>query len=338
MTNGVERRFDDIDDLLGKYLAGEASPPERADVEHWLAADEANRSHYEQLRTIFDQAGKVKTLQSFDAEAAWLKVKQKMQDGGRAKVLPFSKPLWSALRIAAGAVILIGVGYFAYQAGRHAPLETMVLTSDIEVLQDTLPDGSLAVLNKRSAINYEYNPKDKKRKVKLEGEAYFDVTHQEEKPFIIQTDEVIIEDIGTTFNVMAFPDSPTIEVYVETGEVAFYTLENPGLNLKAGELGVYHRTSKSFARILKPDTNLLSYKTGVFNFHGTDLGTIVSDLNEVYETKLRLANPVIANCRLNVTFKHENIEAIAEIIAETLNLRLTKGEKEIVLDGTGCGD
>lgn len=327
---------DHIEDLIGKYLAGEASFSEREEVERWVNESEQNRNYFDQLKVIFEKASKVKEWQQFDADVAWLKLKAKLHQ--EARVVPLHKRIWPTLRIAAGILFVLGVGYIAFRVGRTVPIETMAVASDSTVVHDTLPDGSLAVLNKRSSIQYEYNPKEKKRKIKLEGEAFFEVKHQEEKPFIIETDEVIIEDIGTTFNVLAFPESPTIEVFVETGEVAFYTLENPGLNLKAGETGVYHRQSKSFARILKSDTNLLAYKTGVFNFHNTDLLTIVNDLNEVYQKKLRLANNVIGNCRLNVTFKNEKIEDIAAIIAETLNLTMTSDENEIVLDGKGCSD
>jgi hypothetical protein len=62
---------------------------------------------------------------------------------------------------------------------------------------------------------------------------------------------------------------------------------------------------------------------------------VVESLNEVYETKIQLRGN-LKSCRLNVTFKNEPIESIAEIIAETLNLKITFSEKEILLEGSGC--
>jgi ferric-dicitrate binding protein FerR (iron transport regulator) len=333
----VERHFDHMDDLIGKVLAGEATDAEVKAFEVWISSNTENREYYQQMKTIFEKAATVKEWLHFDADAAWNNLKGKLKKK-ESKTIPLKPTFWKPLRIAAGVLVVLGAGYVAFQWSKKVPVETIAVAAETAVVRDTLPDGSLAVLNKNSSLTYEYNTKDNKRKVKLQGEAFFEVQHQEEKPFVIETDEVIIEDIGTTFNVMAFPESPTIEVYVETGEVAFYTTENPGLNLKAGETGVYHRQSKSFARLLKTDTNLLAYKTGVFNFHNTDLTTIVHDLNEVYETKLRLANDEMGSCRLNVSFKNEKMEAIAEIIAETLNLAMTINDKEIVLDGTGCGN
>ncbi|GAB1445025.1 MAG: FecR domain-containing protein [Cyclobacteriaceae bacterium] len=331
----MKETFDHIDDLIGKCLSGEASAVERTQVEEWIAISDSNKAHYDHFKLIFDKAKSVNEIQSFDVDAAWLKVKSKMHQPARKQVA-FS-PYFKVLKVAAVLLVAIGLGWITYQQ-LNTPDQTITLTSQTEIVRDTLPDGSRTVLNKSSTIKYAYNKRKGQRKVELEGEAFFEVKHAEAEPFIIRTGDVIIEDIGTTFNVLAFPESPTIEVYVESGEVAFYTLNNAGLNLVAGETGVYHKQSKSFARIQTVNANQLAYKTGVFSFRNADLETIVGDLNAVYDTKIRLGNDAIKTCLLNVTFRNERIEDIVEIIAETLKLTLTKEGEVYILNGTGCGD
>jgi len=331
----LKEEYNHIDDLIGKYLSGEASEQERAQVEEWAAISEANKNQFNQFKLIFERARLVKDTQVFDTDKAWLRVKSRMAQP-KAKSIQFPQ-YWNVLRIAAVLIVTAGVSYFAYQ-WMNVPDQVIAIVAQKEIVRDTLPDGSLAVLNKSSSLKYAYNTRSNQRKVQLEGEAFFDVKHQEDKPFIIETDEVIIEDIGTTFNVSAFPDSPTIEVYVETGEVAFYTLKDTGLNLVAGETGVYHKANKSFARLLKIDTNRLAYKTGIFSFRNADLETIVNDLNSVYEAQIRLSNDVIKSCRLNVAFKNERLEDIVDIIAETLGLTITREGEDYVLSGNGCGN
>lgn len=331
MTDG----FDHIDDLIGKYLSGEATTAERLQVEQWTAQSEANTKYFLHLQEIFQKSARARHLQKFDVDAAWRKVHSKMErPRGRSVTMT---PYWSALRVAALLLLTVGAGYFVYQ-WLSQPIETLAIDSKNEIVRDTLPDGSLAVLNKNSTIQYAYHPGNKKRTVVLEGEAFFEVKHEEEKPFVIEAGDVIIEDIGTTFNVTAFPERETVEVYVETGEVAFYTLKDAGLNLGAGETGIYNKKTQSFARLLKMDTNRLAYKTGIFAFHNADLQTIVDDLNSVYSTKVRLANDQIKSCRLNVSFRNEKIEDIVAIIAETLSLTVTKEGDEYVLDGISCTD
>jgi transmembrane sensor len=333
----VENRFDHIDELIGKYLAGEASASERTEVDNWASMSVANKQYIEQMKTVFNKAASIREWQQFDADAAWNKMKSRMQPSAKTVAMKPQRNAAIYWRVAASLLFILSVGYGMY-AWLQKPTDMLAITSDKQSVQDTLPDGSMAFLNKGSAIDYHYDPAKKKRSVKLTGEVYFDVKHEETKPFIIETNDVIIEDIGTTFNVKAYPESPTIEVFVETGEVAFYTKENPGLRLLEGETGIYHKQSKSFARIAQSDTNVLSYKTRVFNFYNVDLGTVVESLNEIYEVKIKLANKKLESCRLNVSFKGEPIEVIADIIAETLQLTITKTENEFILDGSGCGE
>lgn len=330
----MEETFNHIDDLIGKYLAGEASAEERAEVDAWRKRQAENESYFHHLQLIFDRAGKIKTTQRFDADKAWNKVKDQLPGKGKQVFV-----LWrtNVLRAAAVLAFGIGLGYFVYQEMNPAAAPVVIAASNA-VLTDTLPDGSLAVLNKKSTLTYEHNKRTGERRVALEGEAFFEVKHAAEEPFIIASGEVIIEDIGTTFNVRAFPDSPTVEVIVETGEVAFYTLTDKGLNLTAGETGVYDRQTKSFARLQSMDTNRLAYKTGIFSFRNADLGSIVDDLNAVYDKQIILASDKIRSCQLNVTFRNERIEDIVEIIAETLQLTISREGENYVLSGEGCAD
>lgn len=333
----MESTFDHIDELIGKHLAGEATREEQAVVEKWVAGSEDNRRYYNQMKIVFEKAAVVKDREEFDTDAAWINLKQRLhQAPGNTIPLNSRKQFSMYWKVAASILIVLSVGYGAFRLTQRQ-VEPIVISAGSEAMQDTLPDGSVTFLNKQSTVAYTYSSGKPVRSVTLKGEAFFDVKHTEEKPFIIETEDVIIEDIGTTFNVKAYPESPTVEVFVETGEVAFYTAQHPGIRLTEGETGVYHKASRTFEKT-RSDTNVLAYKTRVFNFYNVDLGTIVESLNDVYETKLRLANPALESCRINVSFKGEPIEVIAEIIAETLNFNLSKSDNEIVLDGSGCGE
>lgn len=329
MVDGMEH----MDDLIGKLLAGEATVREQEDVEAWLRLHEANQKYFDQIKTIFDKAASNTIQQQFDTDAAWRKVKGKL-DGAGVRRIARDNEYWSVLRIAAG-MIFVAVCIFAYRY-LTPETETIAIVSDKTTVQDTLPDGSTAFLNKNSQISYEYNSRKKTRKVKLKGEAFFDVKHEEEKPFIIETEEVLIRDLGTTFNVKAYPESNNVEVIVESGEVQIYTLNDDGILLKAGEKGFYDKTLKAFSKIEKIDTNGLAYKTRVFSFNNTDLQSVVEMLNTIYDSKITLGNKALSNCHVTVNFNNDNLDLVVEILAETLNLKVTRNKDEIILDGTGC--
>lgn len=324
--------FDSIDDLIGRVLAQEATPEESLQLNQWLQQNEANRHYYEQVKTIFQKASATTVQASFDEDEAWQKVKSKLKKQG--KQVSFSRPY--LLRIAAGVALVMVATYFVYQ-WMPPGTQSFAVQSEKKITRDTLPDGSITVLNKRSEIAFEYSAKNRTRKVKLTGEAYFEVKHEEAKPFVIEAaEEVLIKDLGTAFNVKAYPNSDTVEVFVESGEVQFYTLKNPGLNLKAGEVGIYNKSLKEFTRLTRLDTNALAYKTKIFSFNNTELKVAVEMLNEVYDSKILLSNTNIGHCRLTVNFNNDKIEDIAEIIAETMNLKLERKGEEYILSGSGC--
>lgn len=333
----MKEGWDYRDDLIGKVLAGEGSAQEAEEVLNWVSQSEENKLYYESLKTIFDKAASAEIQIQFDTDAAWNKVRKKNAEEPN-NVVPlyknrsfFNQPL----RIAAGIIILLGVAYAAYQWTTPA-IQTLALVSGQATKTDTLPDGSTAFLNKRSELTYEFNPRKKTRKVVLKGEAYFSVKHEAEKPFIIEAEDILVRDIGTEFNLKAYPDKDTIEIIVMHGEVQFYTKNDEGLNLQAGEKAIYTKSSKKFYRIEKPDTNALAYKTKVFSFNNTDLKSVVNLLNEVYNSKIKLANEKLFNCRLTANFKEDNASIIAEVIAETMGLTITRKDDQIILDGKGC--
>lgn len=330
----MKLQHNDIDDLIGKVLAGEATEQEQQQVSTWLEESPANKAYFNNLKIIFDKAAGNNVKIEFDTDAAWNKVKSKMEKG---RVLPLKQRteatiIW--LRIAAGIAVTLGVVYFLNNP--ISPQKQLAIISTDSTRQDTLPDGSTAFLNKKSELAYSYDAKAKSRKVKLKGEAYFSVKHDEENPFVIEAEDILVRDIGTEFNLKAYPEKDTIEILVTEGEVQFYTLYDSGLNLKAGQRAIYSKRNKMFYRIEKPDTNILAYKTKVFSFNNTDLKSVVELLNEVYNAKIVLANKKLFDCRLTANYKEDNPAIIAEVIAETMNLTLTRKGEELILDGDGC--
>lgn len=245
---------------------------------------------------------------------------------------------WQVARIAAGLIVVTVAGVWTYR-WIQTPAPVVEMVADVTTAQDTLPDGTTAFLNKKSSLTFAYDRKTKTRKVALKGEGFFEVKHEEEKPFVIEAEEALVRDIGTAFNIKAYPGEDTVEVVVKEGVVQFYTVNNPGINLQAGETGIYSKRSKSFTKLHRADTNVFAYKTGVFAFHATDLRSVIERVNEVYGARISLGSDKIGDCRLTVNFTNEELETIVDIIAETLSLQVERKDttrKEIILRGPGC--
>lgn len=330
-----------IDDLIGKYLAGEATDDEVRFVQRWIAKSQSNEKYFNQVQIIFKRAAGIKDLQHFDTDAAWNKVREKLQPPGNGRVISLQRnenTLGIAWKIAASIIVAFGIGFFAFQFFNKTKtaVEVLEVASEIETQADTLPDGSNVFLNKQTTIAYAFDEKQKSHIVKLKGEAYFSIKHNEDKKFIVEVDGVFIKDIGTSFNVKAYPESNTIEVVVEEGEVMFYTEKDSGVYLRANGKGIYNKITKEFT-IENPEPNVAAYKTKTFIFTDTELGVVEETLNAVYKKKIIISEH-LKGCRLTVTFNNERIEEIAQVIAETVGGTITTTNGSLLLEGGGCGD
>jgi ferric-dicitrate binding protein FerR (iron transport regulator) len=332
----VNNYVDHIDDLIGKYLAGEAAKEEVLFVEAWAMESEGNKKYLEQCKLIFDKTFEAKRLQEFDADAAWAKMKARLHsNGGRSVALPTSRPMRNFVwRVAASIIVVLGVGFFTYRLLNPREFQSVEVVAQKETKADTLPDGSGVFLNKKTELAYTYDKKKKNHIVKLTGEAYFNIHHDDDKTFIIDAAGVFIRDIGTSFNVKAYPEENTVEVVVEEGKVMFYTENDSGIYLSAKGKGIYNKTTKTFT-VEEPEENVLAYKTRFFSFANTDLRTAVTALNNVYEKKIVLSENLY-DCHLTVSFNNEDIDEIAAIMAETLGLTVHHSTNEIRLEGSGC--
>jgi transmembrane sensor len=331
----LENRINDIDELIGKYLSGEASGEESSVVEQWISKSEGNRKYFHQFNLIFDRAATVKQLQTFNTDAAWNKLRSRLKDEPTANVVQL-KPIWDNvyLKIAATIIFALGIGFFVYRSFDDSAANAIQVVADKKIETDTLPDGSAVTLNKQTQLAYSFDKKANAHRVRLKGEAYFDIAHKDDKTFIVEADQLLIKDIGTSFNVKAYPETNTVEVVVEEGEVQLYTAANEGIFVRAGGKGIYDKTTKTFS-LDQPEANAAAYKSKHFVFADTELGAVVLALNNVYDKKIKIASHLV-HCRLTVTFSDESPEEIANVIAETLGLSVNADGPDVLLEGKAC--
>jgi transmembrane sensor len=323
-----EKENDIIINIIGKQLAGEASADEKRQIADWCAASAENKKHFDHLKTIFEKASLNANTTLYNSDVAWEKVRLKLHDKKTRFIFSYQH-----LRIAASVSLLCAFAIWGYRTLLTSQ-QTMELASTNTVVKDSLPDGTQVVLNKRSELLVTYNATKKKGKIKLKGEGSFEIKHDAKKELIVEAGEVFIRDIGTIFNVRAYAESNFVEVSVQEGEVQMYTKQSGRIHVKSGDKCVYNKLSKKFT-VGQADSNVLAYKTGQFVFEDSDLQTVEDHLNSIYDKKIRIGENLKA-CRVTVTFKNETIETIAEILAETLALKLSIKENQIILEGEGC--
>jgi transmembrane sensor len=329
----LEITNENIDDLIAKYLSGEALPEEAILLDDWKQLSEDNMRYFTESSQAFDMEinGYTNTQELFRKVLSQIEVPEKKQ----AKVINL-QTYFTPLRIAASLLVVSIVGIVAVYVMRSSQVKPDTILASAEKTQkQQLADGSQVFLNKHAKLTVVGGFNGKERKVKLEGEAFFEVVHNDEKPFVIDAGGVQIKDIGTAFNVKANPQSDSVMVFVTEGTVSM-TTETIVLELHENQSAVYIRSTQQLTEVHAVSSNIASYKTRVFHFRATTLHEVIATLNEVYGDLITLENNTLANCRITVDFNNESPETLLSIITETLGLTYEKTSTGYVIKGTSC--
>ncbi len=320
--------LENSDDLIAKVLSGEASKDEIALLDAWKNASAQNADYFELSKKLFGEIDSLKITHPVNVNTAWNKLDGRIGDT-ETKVIPLYKRK-VVLRAAASLILIMALAFVIKMVLENGQTQPLQYASANTTVLDTLPDGSRVFINKHSEISYV--TKNNVRQVKLKGEAFFEVVHNEKQPFEIVIDDVVIKDIGTAFNVKAIPGTNTIEVIVESGEVQFFTTNDVGLNLIKGQKAIYNITAKEFVRgVLDPAANATSYRSKVFHFNGTALEEVIREINNVYDANIEINDDQLATKKLSVVFNNEPIETVINMIAETLDLEVEKKDSAVIL-------
>jgi ferric-dicitrate binding protein FerR (iron transport regulator) len=156
-----------------------------------------------------------------------------------------------------------------------------------------LPDGTEVWLNAASSIQYPVAFKGRERRVKISGEIYFEVAAKSWQPFVVETDQMKLEVLGTSFNVNTYDDEKTIRTTLLTGAVKITPMHarQPQV-LVPGQTGVLSKPDASEAATLTvtetPDAGkVIAWKNGLFNFDGMDLYSVMRQLERWYNIDIQ---------------------------------------------------
>lgn len=320
------------DDLLVKYLLGEADTTEQQAVEQWIAASEANKKYFADFRLIWDKSKLVAAQSNVNEQEAWARFVQRTQreelienNTPQHRTIPLFQRTW--LRAAALLVVLAGVGWLAYTMANKDG-QMMLAQSGDNTLTDTLPDGSVVVLNKHSSLTYPSKFNGDKRMVTLTGEAFFSITPNKQQPFIIDANSNSVTVVGTTFNVKTSAD--ITEVIVETGIVQV-AKKQKSVQVLPHQKATVVKDKDAPETETNTDELYNYYRTKEFVCKATPLRKFVAVLNEAYNVHIVITDTKLAEVPLTATFKDEPLDNILKVIKETLNITIAHKGRDILL-------
>lgn len=199
--------------------------------------------------------------------------------------------------------------------------EIVKTTTKGQKLNLTLPDGSSIKLNAESRLVIDSTFGNQNRLVHLKGEAYFKVTPDTLKPFIILTNDLETRVLGTAFNIKAYDELSAIEVAVESGKVNISSLQDKqSEDLTANQMLTYHRQEKKMQRKAVNKLEVFGWKDNVLYFKDADFTTIKNKCERWFAVDFQIAEE-LKNTPIEEhftgTFKNESLEEIITALAYT---------------------
>ena len=312
----------DLEKLLNLYLKGECSPDEKQKLESWF--------------DLLSSKGELES-HTFDKHAQMQKIKNKIDIQIRQeKVIKFP----AMLRIAASVILIASISMFAYKSAwlRNWIDPVQFVTTTVQnggKIKLTLSDGSTVVLNSGSKIQY---PKEFNREIRkvtlLEGEAFFDIQHNKEKPFIVEASGTQTQVLGTAFNVQAYKKFKDVKVTVTRGKVAVRETKSGKQRLVfllPNQQVIVNTVTGSQEKKQVNANESIGWVQDEFQFKNQSLINVALILQNNYNVKIEFKEETIKAIRFTANFHStDSLEKILFAIAKANKLTYSLKDKTVL--------
>lgn len=268
-------------------------------------------------------------------DQAWNSLHERLEKEGlltdnktRKVNLRYSVIKWGAVA-AIVCVCIISLIIALGQQATRADMLTLNNEKNAPTMVSTLEDGSIVYLSEYTSLHYPDHFSDNKREVFLEGNAYFDISRDPTKPFVIDTKHTVVEVLGTSFNIKSM-DNESFSLSVRHGEVKVTSkIDGKIVYVKAGETALLR--SDNLQKINTTDIDQFkSYLKRIY-FKDQRLSDVVKMINMNSDSVQIKIVPELENRRLTVTFSDDTPDTMAKLISLALNLQIIQQQNTITI-------
>ncbi len=290
--------------ILYRFFEGNASLEEEKRIRDWL---EASPDH----KQLF-----LKERKLYDAILLNRKIKQSK------KMSPPRKFYVELLKVAAIIVLVWGGSYWYFQNRIPGPdkLCQTIYVPEGQHISLTLPDGTSVWLNAQTRLQYPVSFDKRKRRVILDGEAYFKVARNEEKPFIVQTSQYNVEVLGTEFNVEAYSGKKDFRTTLMSGQVKIASVHDQSVKLilKPSQMAYLH--NGKLDTVYVSDFNAYRWREGLICFKNTSFDNMMSTFEKYYGLTVNIENEAVKKQFYSGKFRQrDGIDHILRVLQQTMN-------------------
>ena len=354
--------------LIQKYIAGQCTDEELRRIEEWMRRSPANRRLVNELQQIWELAPE----EDFEvnADVALERFKQKMNqkrksdfessavsptplriDKGRLDLaekdinrLEAEQSVWkNFLRVAAAILIAVSIGWYAgtHFAGQknsatHPKIAMQQVTTQRgKNAEISFSDGSRIILNSASTLRFPKEFKGHERKVYLDGEAYFEVAHNTKNPFVVQTSEAEIRDLGTKFDVRAWSEDKKVAVTVREGEVAVNSNQastgQEKVILKKGQYTVVESGKASLGVETVDYRNYMLWLKGGLYFDDAPFSEVIRQVERRFDVTFDVKDNDLLRVPYTGKFIKANLSKVLAVLSVSMDITFQKQHGTIII-------
>ena len=234
-------------------------------------------------------------------------------------------PIRSYRKLAAVAVLsILASAMVAFFELNNSDIQMAVVEKEVELIEKTnprgqklifqLPDGSKVKLNAEGKLRYPKQFNANERIVYLDGEAFFDVTRDENRPFKVITESVEVGVLGTSFAVNAYPGSSQEFITVETGKVRVTASNKQSVLILPDEMVVYNKMVSHMEKGVAEE-KYLAWKNEELIFEKTGLEEMIGTLQRWYDVKIEVENVDRMDISINGRFQNQSLKNVLKGIS-----------------------
>jgi len=341
-----------------KYLSNNCTEGELKKVLDWLDSSGDTPECRKLLWQAWESLGENDSEIGADFEAILAGIHEKVNlmqpDGlsGTGKIYNMRPRRWEYftrnLRNVAAALLVPVLGLSLFYSVKYYSIRSdisasgnsynEVFSSVDAITKVLLPDSTIVWLNHSSSLRYPVVFDKKYRKVDLIGEGYFEVASNVRRPFVVNAGDIDIVAVGTSFNVMAYPEENRIETSLIEGKVEIWqssgTKNTTICEMKPEDMVVYYRESGEVATRTIRDDRYFSWKEGKLVFTAEPMSEVVTKLSRWFNVDIEISDPAVADLTLTATFINESLISALDLIAKVSPVDYTISGRDMNTDGT----
>lgn len=325
---------------IERYINGQSDNKEKAWVESLFLNGEDNFALKQSLERDWNQTLKNSSSAGVELNHLLDRIHHKIR---KNESLKRQKPVQKLIRlyIRVAAILLIplmvaGGLYYRHQGNRNKILADLVNSTIFAPMGSrvtfNLPDGTKGMLNSGSQLSYSL-PFDKNRTVTLNGEAWFEVSHDEEHPFEINTGTSKVKVLGTSFDLSAYPEENYVEVVLQEGKVEFQdNTSDEKVTILPSERLVFK--NGTISKSLTDPEKYNAWTEGMLVFRGDPMSEVARRIERWYNVEVVLSDQKLENYSFRATFLDDTLEEVLHCLSLTSPISYNISQREQLPDGT----